>query len=98
MIYQAVRTEAEVLAVRANIAGTATPEQQKMAMDWIMREACMINRDSFVAGHPDVGHHGEGRRYAGIQIRAMLTPEALAAGIAHDKTPVKTLTPRRGKQ
>lgn len=72
------RTEAEVEAVRAVIAGVASKDQQMRAMDWIMDQACNITDVSYTGKEePLAMAFGEGRRYVGAQIRAMLTPLAL---------------------
>ncbi len=89
--YQPIRTEADVLAVQACIAGKASEDQQKRAMAWIMTEACMIQRESYSRGDPYETAHAEGRRYAGIQIRVMTEPLTLQAARQHDsKTTQRT--------
>lgn len=97
MIVPAKWTEADVLAIRACIAGKGSEDQQRRAMDWIMAQACRIQDLSYQPGEqPFATTFAEGRRYPATLIRAMLTPEALAAGIAHDKKPTTAVQPRRG--
>lgn len=97
-ITPAIWTEADVLAVRACIAGKASEDQQTRAMNWIMSQAARVTDLSYAPGEqPLATAFAEGRRYVGTLIRGMLTPEALAVGIERDKKPTATLTPRRGK-
>lgn len=96
MIVPAKWTEADVLAIRACIAGKASEEQQRRAMDWIMAQACKVHDLSYQPGEqPFATTFAEGRRYPATLIRAMLTPEALAVGIANDKKPKAEIAPRR---
>lgn len=89
-------TEADVLAIRACVAGKASEEQQRRAMDWIMAEACRVQDLSYQPGErPFATTFAEGRRYPATLIRAMLTPEALAVGIQNDQKPTTALNPRR---
>lgn len=97
-IIQPKRTEADVLAVRACIAGKASDEQQRRCMDWIMAEASRVQDLSYQPGEQALATaFAEGRRYVGTQIRAMLDPLALAIAIEADKKPEPKLQPRRGK-
>lgn len=63
-------TDVVAIALAALRGGTADAEQQKMAMDWILQEACMRPGMSFVPG--DEGRRdtdfAEGRRFVGNQI------------------------------
>lgn len=77
-------TVAEVMAVRACAEGVANPEQAKMAMDWVMREAARV-ADLSYRPDPLETAFNEGRRYVGILIRYMLLPETLADAKTQDK-------------
>ena len=83
---EAVATVAEVHAVRACINGEATPDQQKLAMNWVMREAARVNDLSYRPGEkPFETAFNEGRRYPGILIRYTLEPEFLARAVEREK-------------
>lgn len=43
----------EAAAIKAINLGTATSEQQKRGLDWIMKAACMIGGEPFCPGEPD---------------------------------------------
>jgi len=73
----AVATVPEIEAVRSCISGTANGDQQKLAMEWIMREASRVTDLSYTPGDPNATMFAEGRRYAGICIRYCLLPEYL---------------------
>lgn len=72
-----IATVAEIECVRACIAGAATADQAKIAIDWIMREAARVTDLSYRPGDPNATMFAEGRRYAGICIRYCLEPEFL---------------------
>lgn len=59
---------ADLTAVQAVAAGTASADQQKRAMKWIVEKAC----DTYGLGwHPDGPHAATfvaGRRFGGMQI------------------------------
>jgi hypothetical protein len=62
----------EANAIRAVAAGTATPDQQRLAIAAIGQKACLIDEISYVPGGPDAERatiFAEGRRFVGIQIR-----------------------------
>jgi hypothetical protein len=73
---------ADLYAIRACIAGTASAEQQKRAMDWIITKAAnlydMSYRDEADGGARAEAFH-EGRRFVGNQIVKMTRPETLEA-------------------
>jgi hypothetical protein len=62
---------ADVMAVQACVAGTATPEQQQRAIDWIVYRAA--NTDE-VEYRPEERDHvfASGRRFVGLQIRKLM--------------------------
>jgi hypothetical protein len=59
---------ADLTAVQAVAGGTATPDQQRRAMQWIVESAC----DTYGLGwHPEGGHAASfvaGRRFGGLQV------------------------------
>lgn len=59
---------ADVAAVQAIAAGTATPDQQRRGLKWIIEMAC----DTYGLGwHPDGPHAASfvaGRRFSGMQV------------------------------
>jgi hypothetical protein len=82
----------EVTAVNACVDGKATPQQAKLAIDWIMREAARVPDLSFQLGGEDgrrASDFAEGRRYVGHLIRQMLHPKTmeLARAAASRGTP-----------
>jgi len=82
---KAVATVAEVYAVRACINGDANADQQKLAMNWIMREASRVTDLSYAPGDVSQTMFNEGRRYAGMCIRYCLDPLFLADAAQHDE-------------
>lgn len=55
-------------AVQALARGEANSAQQKEAVDWIIRKACLTYDECFIAGEPDATANMQGRRSAGLQI------------------------------
>jgi hypothetical protein len=85
-----------VTAIVACVDGVATPQQAKLAMDWIMQEAARVPDLSFQIGGEDgrrATDFAEGRRYVGHLIRQMLHPKTMemARAAASRGTPA-TLT------
>ncbi|SDH08351.1 hypothetical protein [Pelagibacterium luteolum] len=73
---------ADVAAIRALHEGVANEGQQRRAMEWIIRNACGMYDLSYRPGGQDGDRataFAEGRRFAGLQIAKMLTPEVLKA-------------------
>ena len=63
--------EADVQAIRALRNGEATPRQQQMALDWMIR-AFGTHDTSFRPGDPYATAFAEGRRHAGTTLIYML--------------------------
>lgn len=60
-----------VFALQGLAAGTATPEQQKAALDWIIRGPCATYDLSY---RPEGGtEFCEGRRFVGLQLVKLLS-------------------------
>lgn len=61
---------ADISAVQACFAGTATPEQQKRALAWIVYRAAATDDVEY---RPDARDHAfaSGRRFVGLQIRKL---------------------------
>lgn len=82
--------KADLMAIRACIAGNANEGQQQRAMDWIITQAAnlydMSYRDDSEGGARAEAFH-EGRRFVGSQIVKMTRPETLAALEAEGKPP-----------
>lgn len=55
-------------AIKAIHAGTATPDQQKRGLEWIMKKACMIGGEPFCPGEPDSTARQNGRQAVGRYI------------------------------
>lgn len=73
---------ADLHAIRACIAGTATEDQQRRAMGWIINGPCalydMSYRDEAEGGDRGTAFH-EGRRFVGNTIVKMTRQETLMA-------------------
>jgi len=63
---------AEARALHALVKGEATPQQQKIAWNFIVLGACGAGRDTFVSGHADVSAYLAGRRSVAVQLSAIL--------------------------
>lgn len=64
---------ADASAMKALNAGTATPEQQKRALDWILKNACALPEWAYVAGDQGETNINLGRHFVGQQIMKLLT-------------------------
>jgi hypothetical protein len=71
-------SDAEIYALRAFMADTATPEQNKRAREWILFEACGLRDMSFDPDNQRASDFAEGARSVGLKIVAAskLTPKA----------------------
>jgi hypothetical protein len=99
--------EADVHAFRALALGSASPEQQKRAMDWLGVEGCRLLQDPMSEVKAAGGDHDDvmfalGRRYPAILIREMQLPRVLdkakqitAARRGPETTSRPTLSQRR---
>lgn len=65
--------EADANALKALQRGDADADQQKRALDWILRHAAMIREVTFQPGMPDASAFAEGRRFVGLTIAQLLT-------------------------
>lgn len=63
---------ADAAAVQAVYRGEANPEQQKRAMNWIMKSAAQIGGQSYRAGDSHATAFSEGRRFVGAQILSLI--------------------------
>lgn len=63
---------ADIAAIQACHEGTATPEQQKRAMDWIMYKAANMNDLEYRTDGRDHAF-ASGRRYVGMQVYKLIT-------------------------
>lgn len=78
-----VTTEDDVHAIRALIAGTATPDQQRRGMRWIAEQACHVFDSPYVARGTDRDTFVMiGRHQVGTMISHLQTPAALEAARA----------------
>lgn len=78
-------TEADVHAIRAFLAGTATGEQQRRAAKFILEEICHIFDSPYVAGGEDRDTFVMlGRHQVGVLITSTQTPGVLEAARASD--------------
>lgn len=68
-------TEAEGFAIKALAAGTATDEQQKRALNFIIERISRVDEPSFVLdahGGDRATSYVEGRKAVGLALRAIL--------------------------
>lgn len=66
--------EADVYAIQALAKGTANPDQQKRALQWIIEKGCAVYDMSFRPGGEEGAREtdfAEGRRFAGNQVVKM---------------------------
>lgn len=59
-------------AVKALARGDATNDQQRRALDWIIKDAASTYDEPFVPGNPDISDYLCGRRSVGLQIVKLL--------------------------
>lgn len=62
---------ADISAIQALMAGTATPEQQKRALNWIVYRACTTDDVEYRTESRDHAF-ASGRRFVGLQIRKLM--------------------------
>lgn len=62
---------ADVAAIQALYGGTATPEQQKRALNWIVAFAAAVD-DVEYRTDPHDHAFASGRRFVGLQIRKLI--------------------------
>lgn len=63
---------ADATAIKALEAGAADPDQQRRALDWMLRQACDLGGIGFRLGAPDALAFHEGRRFVGSQIVGLI--------------------------
>lgn len=61
---------ADASAVQACCNGTATPEQQVRAMNWILHQGCRVDDSEYRTNERDHAF-ASGRRFVGLQIRKL---------------------------
>lgn len=62
----------DAAAIKALEKGEATAEQQRRALDWILRAACDLGGIGFRGEAPNALAFHEGRRFVGSQIVGLL--------------------------
>lgn len=74
---------ADILAVQACVAGTATAAQQQRAIAWIVYAASAVDDVEY---RPDARDHAfaSGRRFVGLQIRKLMALRASAFSKNHE--------------
>jgi hypothetical protein len=71
-------SKGEIAAINAVVDGRATPDQAKIAFEWMLREACQLGQAVMVLGGEDgrrATDHLLGRQYAGQMVRRVISPE-----------------------
>ncbi len=64
---------ADAVAMQALQRGEANEQQQKRALDWIIRVAAGTYNSTFHPGQPDASAFAEGRRFVGLEVVKLLT-------------------------
>lgn len=59
---------ADISAIKGLAAGTATPDQQRRALKWIIENACATYELSYRPNSEGDTAFAEGRRFVGLQI------------------------------
>lgn len=62
---------ADVAAVQAIMAGTASPEQQMNGMRWVIETACMTYDETFHPESERASAFMQGRRFVGLKLVLM---------------------------
>jgi hypothetical protein len=84
-VHPPIITEADVHAVRAVIAGTASPDEQRRAMLWIGDQACRRMDSPYEPDAPAIDQGVLlGRHMVGVLISNMTTGRTLEAARAAD--------------
>ncbi len=68
-----IYSKAIIYAARAMAMGTATPEQQKLFIDWLGDEACGLSGMVLIPGAPDLSAFRDGRRFLAIKLKTFLS-------------------------
>jgi len=63
---------ADASAIKAVHGGTASPEQQQRAMQWILRSACALPDWPYVPSDIEQTHINLGRQFVGHQIMKLV--------------------------
>lgn len=84
---------ADVSALQAVAGGRADPEQQKRALDWIIRRCCATYDVTFIPGEPDGSAFAQGRRFPGQKIVELLGVSA--AELVRRQQAQQSPSPRR---
>lgn len=71
--FQAPWDYPDAAALQALALGEASPEQQRRALDWIIKSAAGTYQTSFIPGAPDASAFSEGRRFVGLQLVKLLS-------------------------
>lgn len=71
--FQAPWDYPDAAALQALARGEARPDQQRRALDWVVKTAAGTYQTSFVPGAPDASAFAEGRRFVGLQVVKLLS-------------------------
>jgi hypothetical protein len=92
-------TETEIYALRALRSGTANADQQRIGMQCIGVKLCGLFEPEYVPGIDlQESAHRSGRRYVGLLIGIMDTPEVLAHARAKAAQVANRTPPRRPRK
>lgn len=98
-IVPGILSASEIAALNACVDGKASPSQAKLALEWVMREACRVHDLSFQLGGEDgrrASDFSEGRRWVGKMIHAALQPETHKRAAANGGfTTIPFIPPKR---
>lgn len=78
---------ADIAAIQAMATGTASSDQQKRALKWIVEEACATYGLNFYPGESFNNDFAAGKRYVGQQIIKLtkINSNALKEGKTHER-------------
>ncbi len=62
----------EMHAIKQLLVGTASDDQQKRALDWIIRDACRTYDDTYYGDSQRDSDFAAGKRFVGLQIVKIL--------------------------
>jgi len=88
----------DLSALQALAAGAASPEQQRRALDWIIKQGAATYDQTFVPGDASASAFFEGRRFVGLTIVTLLSTslsDYMAKNALKAATPKETYGTRR---
>ena len=91
-----IYSKAVIYAARALEAGTATVDQQKLFMDWLVDEACGLSGMVLIPGSSDLTAFRDGRRFLAIKIRTFVSLTGKQLEELSDENPPERTSEQHG--